>query len=85
MISESILYGHLVVAHICDLHFFLYHVDMTRYQKIHCPECGNTDILKADFTPERKQGYRCRFTACDKSHFLLVQLSVYTHTAKNVL
>ena len=44
---------------------------MTIYEKSHCPECANTEILKAGFTVKRKQGYRCRFTACDKSHFLL--------------
>ena len=60
-----------VMVHICDLRFFLYAVDMALYQKIHCPECGNTDIMKAGFTAERKQRYRCRFTECDKSHFLL--------------
>ncbi len=27
--------------------------------------------MKAGFTAEKKQRYRCRFTACDKSHFLL--------------
>ena len=59
------------MVHICDLRFFLYAADMTLYQKIHCPECGNTDIMKAGFTAEKKQRYRCRFTACDKSHFLL--------------
>ena len=27
--------------------------------------------MKAGFTAKRKQRYRCRFAACDKSHFLL--------------
>ena len=68
------------MVHICDLHFLLYHADMTIYQKMHWPECGNTDILKAGFTAKRKQGYHCRFTACDKSHFFLVQLGSNTRT-----
>ncbi len=55
------------MVHICDLRLFLYAADMTLYQKIHCPECGNTDSMKAGFTAEKKQGYRCRFTACDKT------------------
>lgn len=44
---------------------------MTCYQKIHCPECGNTDIMKASFTAEEKQRYPYRFSGCDKNHFLL--------------
>ena len=43
-----------LVVHICNLYFLVCHADMTIYQKMHCPECGNTDILKAGFTAKEK-------------------------------
>ena len=43
---------------------------MTCYQKILCPECQSSDIIKAGFTAQNKQRYRCRNAECKKTIFL---------------
>src|SRR4029453_9673826 len=40
-------------------------------QVLHCPHCHGTDIVRHGKTPQRKQRYRCRETACQVRTFLL--------------
>jgi transposase-like protein len=37
---------------------------------LHCPHCQGTDIVRHGKTPQGKQRYRCRETACPGSTFL---------------
>tara|TARA_B100000579_G_scaffold379771_1_gene347326 strand:- start:472 stop:792 length:321 start_codon:yes stop_codon:yes gene_type:complete len=50
---------------------------MTCYQKIHCSECNSLHIIKAGFTAQNKQRYRCCNLECEKKSFILD----YTYTA----
>ena len=38
---------------------------------LHCPHCHGTDIVRHGKTPQGKQRYRCRETACPGATFLL--------------
>jgi transposase-like protein len=38
---------------------------------LHCPHCHGTDIVRHGKTPQGKQRYRCRETACHGGTFLL--------------
>ena len=40
-------------------------------QVLHCPHCHGTDIVRHGKTPQGKQRYRCRETACSRRTFLL--------------
>jgi transposase-like protein len=40
-------------------------------QVLHCPHCHGTDIVRHGKTPQGKQRYRCRETACSGGTFLL--------------
>jgi transposase-like protein len=40
-------------------------------QVLHCPNCQGTDIVKHGKSPEGKQRYKCRETACDGRTFIL--------------
>jgi transposase-like protein len=40
-------------------------------QVLHCPNCHGTDIVKHGKSPEGKQRYKCRETACDGQTFIL--------------
>jgi transposase-like protein len=40
-------------------------------QCLHCPYCHGTDIVRHGKTPQGKQRYRCRETACQGRTFLL--------------
>jgi transposase-like protein len=40
-------------------------------QVLHCPHCHGTDIVRHGKTPQGKQRYRCRETACPGGTFLL--------------
>jgi hypothetical protein len=40
-------------------------------QVLHCPNCHGTDIVKHGKSPEGKQRYKCRETACDRRTFIL--------------
>ena len=40
-------------------------------QVLHCPDCQGTDIVRHGKTPQGKQRYRCRETACPGGTFLL--------------
>ena len=38
---------------------------------LYCPNCQGTDIVKHGKSPEGKQRYKCRETACDGRTFIL--------------
>ena len=40
-------------------------------QLLHWPNCHGTDIVKLVLSPEGKQRYKCRETACDGRTFIL--------------
>jgi transposase-like protein len=40
-------------------------------QLLHWPNCHGTDIVKLGMSPEGKQRYKCRETACDGRTFIL--------------
>lgn len=40
-------------------------------QILHCPYCQGIDIVKNGKTPQGKQRYQCRETACDGRTFIL--------------
>lgn len=40
-------------------------------QVLHCPNCQGTDIAKHGKSPEGKQRYKCRETACYGRTFIL--------------
>lgn len=40
-------------------------------QVLHCPNCQGRDIVKHGKSPEGKQRYKCRETACDGRTFIL--------------
>lgn len=40
-------------------------------QVLHCPYCQGIDIVKNGKTPQGKQRYQCRETACDGRTFIL--------------
>jgi len=41
------------------------------YTSTTCPNCHGTDIVKHGKSPEGKQRYKCRETACDGRTFIL--------------
>lgn len=43
---------------------------MTCYEKIHCPACGGTQIVKAGKSAQGSQRYRCQSSSCTTKTFL---------------
>lgn len=41
------------------------------FQKIYCPNCHDTDIVKHGKSPEGKKRYKCRKTPCNAQMFIL--------------
>jgi len=43
---------------------------MPCYLKIKCPHCQSDEVIKAGFTSQKKQRYRCQHKACKTTTFL---------------
>ena len=57
---------------------------MTCYQKISCPQCGSTEIIKAGKSTRGTQRYFCKETSCSTKTFMLhYHHKAYAYGIKN--